>query len=169
MMTFLPELDLVAVVNDKLVGSIMYAKSWLQNDLGNKIETVTFGPLSVLPEYQRKGIGSVLIQKSKEILIELGYKVIIIFGSPNNYCKHGFKNGKDLNVSMPDGSHPMCLLVLELEEGILKGNNWKYLSSDVYNFAPDDAEKFDKLFPPKEKGYRYTQDIFSIECRVVIK
>ena len=54
---FISELDLVAELDGKIVGNVMYTKSYLVDQTGNKKEVLTFGPISVLPEYQRKGIG----------------------------------------------------------------------------------------------------------------
>ncbi|MDY6957979.1 MAG: N-acetyltransferase, partial [Halobacteriota archaeon] len=54
---FIRELDYVAEIEGKVVGNIMYTKSFVVDEDQDKIDTITFGPLSVLPEYQRKGIG----------------------------------------------------------------------------------------------------------------
>jgi predicted N-acetyltransferase YhbS len=64
---FIKELDLVATIDNKIVGNIMYTKSRLIGSENKEIPVVSFGPVSVLPEYQRKGIGSELIIKTVEI------------------------------------------------------------------------------------------------------
>ena len=150
---------------DKIVGSIMYAKSRLEDESGNILQTATFGPICVHPKYQRQGIGGALIAHSGKVALEMGYKIVIIHGAPHNYCKHGFKGSKDLNISDPDGKYPYSLLVLELEKGHLEGRRWKYLDSPVYDFDPAAAEEFDKQFEPREKEYRYSQEEFHIACR----
>ena len=165
---FISELDFVAVYKDKIIGNIMYAKSYLQNESNNKIETISFGPLSVLPEYQRQGIGSMLIQQSKKIAIEAGHKAIVIYGAPYNYCKHGFKSCKDFNVTNEDGRYSYGLLVLELEKDILKGHSWKYCPSDVYNINKNAAEEYDRQFVFKKKEHKYSQDIVSIAFRAYL-
>ncbi len=96
---FLPELDFVAEVDGMIVGNIMYTKAWLIDEQGNEMEIVSFGPLCVLPGYQRKGIGSALIDHTRKLCIQNGVKAIVILGDPHNYCKHGFKCAEDLNVS----------------------------------------------------------------------
>jgi putative acetyltransferase len=106
---FLPELDFVATLGDKIVGNIMYAKSCLINESGLAMDTITFGPVSVLPEYQKKGIGSALIKYSIQKAIECGYKAIIIEGHPYNYCKHGFVGSKSVAVGiLKAGTHIVC-------------------------------------------------------------
>lgn len=160
---FLPELDYVAVLDGKIVGNIMYAKSSLVSDSGARLETLTFGPVSVLPEHQRKGIGSALIRLTVAQAISSGYKAIVIYGHPHNYCKHGFVGSKSLNVSDADGRFPFSLLVLELEKGCLHGSNWKYISSDMYyTLDANDAAKYDATFPAKEKTFKPSQEEFRI-------
>ena len=89
---FIPELDFVALFENKIVGNIMYTKSCIVDESNNRIETTTFGPISVLPTFQRQGVGSALIGHSKKVAFEKGYNIIIIQGHPHNYCKHGFKS-----------------------------------------------------------------------------
>ncbi|MBP1694689.1 MAG: Acetyltransferase [Chloroflexi bacterium] len=50
---FLKELDFVAECDGKIVGNIMYTKAWLVDETGKEMDIVSFGPISVLPEYQR--------------------------------------------------------------------------------------------------------------------
>lgn len=164
---FIPELDFVAVYEDKVVGNIMYTKSFIMDESGNKIETITFGPISVLPLYQRKGVGSLLIKHSIRIATENNHKAVIIYGAPHNYCKHGFKSSKDYGISNSEGKYPYSLLVLELEKGIIKGD-WKYRESNVFNVDEKAANEYDKQFDFRKKEYKYTQEEFSISCRAYL-
>lgn len=166
---FIKELDFVAECNGKIVGNIMYTKAWLINENRQEKEIISFGPLSVLPEYQRKGIGSALINHTKNIALKKGIKGIVILGDPHNYCKHGFKSGKDLNISDMNGEYPYGMLALELEERAFEGYKWKFKYSDAFNINEKDTENFDKSFKRKEKGYKYSQEIFSIAFRSYIK
>lgn len=82
---YIPELSLVAEVKNQIVGHIMFTKA--------KIDTTTvlaLAPLSVLPEYQRKGIGSTLIKVGHEIAAKLGYEYSIVLGSEKYYPKFGY-------------------------------------------------------------------------------
>ena len=63
----------------------MYTKAELVDENGEKKEILTFGPVSILPEYQRMGYGKILMEHSFERASELGYDVIVIFGNPGNY------------------------------------------------------------------------------------
>ena len=54
---FLPELDLVMELDQQIIGNMMYTKAKLIDEDGNEKSILTFGPISILPEYQRKGYG----------------------------------------------------------------------------------------------------------------
>lgn len=61
---FLPELDFVIEVDGQIIGNIMYTKAKLVDDSGNEREILSFGPVCIVPEYQRKGYGKKLIMHS---------------------------------------------------------------------------------------------------------
>ena len=166
---FIKELDLVAVINEKVVGNIMYMKSHVTNEIGETMETITFGPVCVHPSYQKNGIGTTLIKKSIEIAIKNNHKAILIHGHPHNYCKYGFKSSKDFNVGNKEGKYPYSLLALELEKGVFNDHTWKYYGSEAYDLDEGKAEEFDKLFTKKVKGYRYSQEEFSIAFRAYLE
>jgi predicted N-acetyltransferase YhbS len=165
---FIRELDFIAEYNGKVVGNIMYIKTWLINEIGGKLEIISFGPISVLPAYQRKGVGSALITHTKELARKNGMNAIVILGDPHNYCKHGFKSSKDFNISDTKGYYPYGMLALELKEGILAEHKWKYQYSDVYDINEHDVNEYDKNFVEKEKGYNTSQEIFSIAYRAYL-
>jgi predicted N-acetyltransferase YhbS len=167
---FVPDLDLVAQLDDAIVGNIMFTRSALVNDAGDRLETLTFGPVSVLPAHQGRGIGAALIREAIRRIPRDTYKAVIIYGHPRNYCKHGFRSGRDCGVSTPDGKYPYSMLVLELESGILAGRRWRFLESSVFqSLDPQAAEAFDATFPPKEKAYRPSQEEFSIASRAYLE
>lgn len=166
---FILELDYVAECDGSIIGSIMYSKSFLLSDDFEKVPIVSFGPLCVHPEYQRKGIGTALIGKTKSLVEKMEIPAIIIYGDPHNYCKHGFKNGIDYNVSNMDGEFPLGLLVLELKPGFFGITKWKARQSDVFKYNQEDAIEYDKKFKEKDKNVQYSQEIFKIQIRSFLK
>ena len=70
---FIPELDFVLERNGEVIGSIMYTKAKLADEAGNKKDIVTFGPVCIQPDYQRRGYGKMLIEHSFACAAELGY------------------------------------------------------------------------------------------------
>ena len=166
---FIRELDYVAIVDGRVVGNIMYTRATLVSEKGESLDITSFGPLSVHPEFQRMGIGSRLIRHSLPVARELGFGVVAIYGDPHNYCKHGFRNGKDLSISDGNGDYPHGLLALELAPGLLVGHHWKLQISPAYECGESEVEAFDCGFPPKEKAYQWSQEIFSIAVRSFLR
>ena len=157
------ELCLVAVYQDQIVGNITYSKSIIINKNDNKThEVVTFGPISVLPALQQKGIGAALIKQSIKIATEMGYKAIVIKGYPQIYKKFGFQNGKKFGICAADGSYPKWLLVIELYNGALNDINGVFIKNNVLHTDPVELEDFDKKFPFKEKLVTESQEYFKI-------
>ena len=167
---FISNLDFVAIYKEKIIGNIMYTKSHVvdKNDSNHKINTITFGPVCILPKYQRKGVGSSLIKHSIRIASENDYKAIIILGHPHNYCRYGFKSSKDFNICDAEGKYPFGMLVFEIEKGIFQDHNWTFYHSEVYNVDKKACEEFDNQFKPKKKEYKYTQEEFSIAVRAYL-
>jgi putative acetyltransferase len=166
---FIPSLDFVAVHDGRIIGNIMYTKSHVIDESGERLDTLTFGPISVSPEFQRKGVGSALIRHTAKLAAESGVSAIIITGHPHNYCKHGFKCSKDFGISDSDGKFPYGLLVLELIPGAFSGHLWRLHLSDVYELDPEEMRRYDATLPPKNKEYRYTQEEYSMACRAIIE
>lgn len=166
---FIKELDYVVEIDGKIVASIMYTHSYLLDDAGQKIPAVSFGPLCVHPEYQRKGIGTALIEKTKALAAAMGFPAIIIYGDPHNYCKHGFKNGIDYKVRDMKDAYPLGLLVLELQPGFFGDRRWRIKQTDAFDLDMEKTEEFDKKFPEKEKGYHYSQELFKMIIRASLR
>ena len=107
---FLHELDFVIEEDGHIIANIMYTKSKLIDSTGNEKAILTFGPLSVKPDYQRKGYGRALMEHSFQKARELGYDAIVIFGNPENYIPLGFKSCRKYNISIEGGLFPTALL-----------------------------------------------------------
>ena len=77
---FIPELDFVAKTADgNVVGNVMYTRAGLVGEKGQELSILTFGPLSVDPDYQRRGIGKSLLEHSFQKAAAMGYGAIVIF------------------------------------------------------------------------------------------
>ena len=160
---FLPELTFVAEYRGQIAASIMYMKSWLEEDDGTRREILSFGPISVHPDFQRLGLGKRIMAHSFAAAKALGYKAVVIFGNPENYVSSGFKCSRRFNVSMDGYYFPTALLCLELNAGLFDGRHYVYRESDVVTQLDDEkVEEFDRSFPPKEKGWMPSQEKFYI-------
>ena len=82
-------ISLVAEVNGRVVGHIAFSPV---NISDGSVHWYGLGPVSVLPEFQRKGIGKALIQEGLIRLKAIGAKGCCLVGHPQYYMKFGFEN-----------------------------------------------------------------------------
>jgi len=157
---FIKELDFVAINDNKIIGNIVYVKAKVINN-DKEFTVLTFGPISVLPEYQNNGIGGKLINHTIKLSKEMGYKGIIIYGDPEYYKRFGFKESKQYKITNKDKKYPAALLVLELYPKALNGVEGMFDEGKAYEVDKNEMEEFDKKFIKKEKGYSKTQDRFN--------
>lgn len=166
--TFIPELDFVAEIDGKIVGSIMYVRAKLIAEDGMIKDCISFGPLSVHPDYQRRGIGKALIEHSFEKAKEMGASIVVILGHPANYVARGFVSCIRKNICFDDGYFCSALLVKELVPNSLDGRRYRYEESPVFNLDEKEIEEFDKKFPKKEKKVLPGQEEFFINSHSVV-
>lgn len=159
---FIPELDFVIELDGRVIGNIMYTKARLVDESGEEKEILTFGPVSIAPEFQRKGYGKKLIEYSFEQAATLGYDVVVIFGSPANYVSCGFKSCKKYNICMENGKYPAAMLVKELVPNVLDGRKWFYYESPVMAVNAEEAQKYDDTLEKIEKKHLPSQEEFYI-------
>lgn len=151
---FVPELDLVMEKDGELIGHIMYARSEITADGGGSIPIMTFGPISIRPEYKRMGFGTQLLRYSMEKAREAGAGALAITGNIGFYGKSGFVVAGTKGIryyAEPDKSEVPYFLIKELTAGFLDGVTGVYKDPDGYFVDDGEVEKFDLLFPPKEK------------------
>lgn len=109
-------LSLVATLHGLVVGHIMYSPLTVRAVTG-----AALGPMAVLPEHQREGIGSRLVETGNRKLKEAGCPFVVVVGHADYYPRFGFKPARTHGITceweMPDD----VFLVLELEPGNLQG------------------------------------------------
>ena len=133
----IPELCFVAELDGDIVGHILYTKSEIQRPGGATVDTISFGPLSVLPERHRQGIGAALVRHSLEKARELGFGAVLITGVPDYYPKLGFHRAREYGLTLPDGSSDDSFMAYELVPGYLTG-------SGTFHFLPPEFEQAEK-------------------------
>ena len=82
-------LSLVAEVDGRVVGHIAFSPVAISDRTQN---WYGLGPVSVLPEYQHRGIGKALIQEGLSRLRKLGARGCCLVGHPQYYRRFGFEN-----------------------------------------------------------------------------
>lgn len=147
---FVPELDFVAVSEGKIIGNVVYAKGTVIGDDEKEYEVLTLGPISVLPEYQGRGVGKELIAYSRKVAEAMGFRAVFLCGDPAYYTKAGFVPAKHFRIRTEDNMYAEALQVFELQEKALFGITGRYIESSDYQIDEQAVGAFDKLFPLKE-------------------
>ena len=76
---------MVATLNGRVVGHIRYSPLVV-----GEVTGAALGPMAVLPEHQRQGIGTKLVEAGNRKLKDAGCPFIIVVGHPNYYPRFGF-------------------------------------------------------------------------------
>ena len=151
---FIPELNFVMELDGRLIGQNMFMKANIKSDDGRDIPIMTMGPICITPELKRKGYGKFLLDYSLEKAKEYGCKAVCFEGNIDFYGKSGFTFAANFGIryhGLPEGEDASFFLCKELEKGYLDGITGEYATPRGYFVNEDEAEEFDKNFPPKEK------------------
>ena len=87
---FISELSLVAESEGKILGHILFIPVIIDEEQQH-FQTLVLGPVSVLPEFQKQGIGSELIKAGHKKAVEIGFDSVILLGHPEYYPRFGYK------------------------------------------------------------------------------
>ena len=150
---FVRDLDFVAVASGKVVGIVVFQKAFILGDDGNRYEVLTMGPIAVLPDFQRQGVGRMLIVHARAAAAGGGYRAIVLCGEPRYYPKVGFMAAAQFGIRTSDNKYAAALHVCPLHEGALQGLSGRYYEDEIYGVAADEEAlaAFDAGFPFKER------------------
>jgi putative acetyltransferase len=113
-------LSFVAVQSDRIVGHIFFSPVSVAGNCSSNLSILGLAPLAVLPNYQRQGIGTLLIREGLKECVRSGFHGVFVLGHPNFYPRFGFipasRNNLGCEYDVPDE----VFMVLELESGALQ-------------------------------------------------
>lgn len=117
--TFIEELSLVAELDGQVVGHILFTPIIIDNGQ-QQFRSLVLAPVSVLPEFQKRGIGGQLIRAGHQKAIELGFQSVILIGHPEYYPRFGYRPastwGIKTHYELPSDD---VFMAVELIEGAL--------------------------------------------------
>ena len=151
---FVPELDYVMELNGVLIGHVMFVRAEIESDDGRAVPVMTLGPISIHPDYQRKGFGKILLNYVLDKAAEMGVGAVCIEGNIAFYGKFGFTVASTRGIhyyAEPRSETVPYFLIRELKTGFLDGVAGIYRTPEGYFVDDADVNKFDTAFPVKPK------------------
>ena len=157
---FIPELDFVMEEDGRIIGHVMFSRAELFLNDGTKKPSWTFGPISIHPDFKRKGYGIQLLDYALDRAREMGIGFLCMEGNIDFYKHAGFDLASKKNIhyhDFPKEDVVPFFLAQELIPGWLKDNGIEeatYCPPKGYFVADEDPEAFEEYeatFPKKEK------------------
>jgi putative acetyltransferase len=123
-------LSLVALLAGQIVGHILFTPVKIES-ADSSFEALGLGPMAVLPDYQRKGIGSRLVRAGLEECRRAGHEIVVLVGHPEYYLRFGFLPAKRFGIRYDEEVPEEVFMLVELREGALGGR------SGIVSYQPE--------------------------------
>lgn len=151
---FVKEHDLCLEVGGQIIGHVMFVRAEIRADDGRILPIMTFGPISIHPDFQRRGYGKLLLDFALARAAEMGAGAVCMEGNIDFYGKCGFGVASQSGIhyyAEPREEVVPYFLLKQLKKGFLDGVTGIYQTPAGYFVEDGEAEEFDRQFPPKEK------------------
>jgi putative acetyltransferase len=99
---FIPELSIVAVDGSTIVGHALFTRLWVEGPDATA-EVLSLAPVSVLSDYQGRGIGPILVTVGLQAARARGESAVIVLGYADFYRRFGFTPARALGIDPPEG------------------------------------------------------------------
>ena len=110
----------VAVQSDRIVGHILFSLVAVEGKCSRNLSILGLAPLAVLPNYQRQGIGTLLIRQGLKECARSGFNAVVVLGHPDFYSRFGFIPASRKSLKCEYDVPDEAFMVLELESGALE-------------------------------------------------
>lgn len=127
-----PALSLVAEHDGALVGHVLFPRIEIRADAppspaiersetGLQTPALALAPMAVVPEYQRRGVGTALVQEGLSACRKRGHGVVVVLGHPEYYPRFGFQPASRFEIRAPIAVPDDAFMVLALSPAALEG------------------------------------------------
>ncbi|MNO38919.1 hypothetical protein D3C76_290370 [compost metagenome] len=96
---FIPELSMVAELDNEIVGHILLSRATVEEN-EKRHTVIVLAPIAVKPNYQKRGIGAMLIKEGISRCRALGFSIILLIGHPTYYPRLGFQPARRLGLEL---------------------------------------------------------------------
>lgn len=117
---YIPGLSLVAILDNQIVGHILFTRIKIVDDDGHEVDSLALAPMAVRPDLQRKGIGGQLVHAGLERARALNFTSVIVLGHEHYYPRFGFLPAEKWGIKAPFEVPPGVFMALELVKGGLE-------------------------------------------------
>lgn len=117
--TACPLVSLVADIGSTIVGHILFSPVSLMEY--KRLRIMGLGPMAVVPEHQRRGVGSALVREGLRQCQQIGCQAVVVLGHPEYYPRFGFVPAVEHSIRSEYEAPDDVFMVTELEAGALRG------------------------------------------------
>ncbi|MEG4024628.1 N-acetyltransferase [Microcoleus sp. S13C4] len=110
----------VAVQSDRIVGQIFFSPVAVEGKGSKNLSILGLAPVAVLPNYQRQGIGTLLIREGLKECGRSGFQAVVVLGHQDFYSRFGFIPASRKSLKCEYDVPDEAFMVLELESGALE-------------------------------------------------
>jgi len=122
--------SLVAEVDSEICGHIMLSPVTINSN--GSIQLIGLGPMAVLPNHQRQGIGSNLVHEGLSQCRTKGFSAVVVLGHPEYYPRFGFAPASRYGITSKYDVPDEVFMLLELQPGSLQGVSGQVIYSDAF-------------------------------------
>ena len=128
-----PVLSLIATVDDRVVGHVLFSKVRLEPP-AQDVSAALLAPLAVHPDLQSQGIGAQLIAAGLQQLSDAGVDLVFVLGHPGYYPRFGFSEagikGFEAPYPIPQ-KNAEAWMVRELHPGVIGSTRGQVICADA--------------------------------------
>ncbi|MCW9024083.1 MAG: N-acetyltransferase [Gammaproteobacteria bacterium] len=110
-------ISLVAEENNQIIGHILFSPVTIEPE--SKIKLIGLAPMAVLPDRQRQGIGTQLVNEGLKVCTQAGYEAVVVLGHPDYYPRFGFEPSTNFGIQSEYNVPAGVFMVKELQPGVL--------------------------------------------------
>jgi len=118
-------ISLVASLEDEIIGHICFSRVSIEGSASDGI-VLALAPLAVLPEHQRRGIGSMLVQHGLQECKRRNVDAVFVVGDPRYYSRFGFRSTGEIDVRCEFDVPADAFKMIEFRQGCLSRGVLRY-------------------------------------------